>query len=66
MHRPTKELAGPPGGSRFGQMHRGTIVAVAHVDTTARDPSGRATLTTKTRPETDLDSRACAHMLRQV
>ena len=51
---------------RFWQIHRGTIVNVAHVAATTRDLGGRTLIKLKARPETLLVSRAFAHRFRQM
>ena len=66
IRTPLTELAGQLDPNRFWQVHRSTIVNVAHVGTTARDSSGRVTLTMKLRPEKVMVSRAYAHLFRQM
>jgi DNA-binding LytR/AlgR family response regulator len=66
IRTPLKELAGQLDARRFWQVHRGTIVNVGQVGTTARDLSGRVTLTMKARPEKVMVSRAYAHRFRQM
>ncbi|MCC7327717.1 MAG: response regulator transcription factor [Burkholderiales bacterium] len=61
-----RELAAQLDGERFWQIHRGTIVNVAHVATTTRDLAGRVSVRLKTRPETLAVSRAYAHLFRQM
>ena len=50
---------------RFWQIHRGTIVNVAHVAATTRDLTGRVKVKLKGRTETLVVSRAYAHRFRQ-
>jgi len=66
IRTPLKELGAQLDPNRFWQVHRGTIVNVAHVQSTARDLSGRIALTMKTRPERIAVSRAYAHRFRQM
>ena len=61
-----KELAEQLDPDRFWQIHRGTIVNVAHVAATTRDLSGRIQVKLKSRPETLAVSRAFAHRFRQM
>ena len=61
-----KELAEQLDPDRFWQIHRGTIVNVAHVAATTRDLSGRTQVKLKSRPETLAVSRAFAHRFRQM
>ena len=51
---------------RFWQIHRGTIVNVAHVAMTVRDMAGRIRVKLKVRPEALAVSRAYAHRFRQM
>jgi DNA-binding LytR/AlgR family response regulator len=51
---------------RFWQIHRSTIVNVAHVASTMRDLSGHTLIRLKTRSETLTVSRAFAHRFRQM
>jgi DNA-binding LytR/AlgR family response regulator len=66
IRTPLKELASQLDPDRFWQVHRGTIVNVAHVGATARDLSGRVVLTMKSRPEKVMVSRAYAQLFRQM
>jgi DNA-binding LytR/AlgR family response regulator len=66
IRTPLRELAEQLDPSRFWQVHRGTIVNLAHVESTQRDFSGRISLTLKTRPEAIGVSRAYAHRFRQM
>ena len=61
-----RELAQQLDGERFWQIHRGTIVNVAHIATTIRDLTGRVKVKLKQRPETLAVSRAYAHLFRQM
>jgi len=61
-----RELVDQLDPNRFWQVHRGTIVNVAHVATTSRDFAGRITLTLKSRPEVVAVSRAFAHRFKQM
>jgi len=66
IRTPLRELASQLDPNRFWQVHRGTIVNLAHVATTTRDLAGRVTLALKTRAETVAVSRAFAHRFRQM
>lgn len=61
-----RELLQQLDGDRFWQVHRGTVVNVAHVATTMRDLTGRVKLKLKDRPEVLAVSRAYAHRFRQM
>lgn len=61
-----KELAEQLDPARFWQIHRGTIVNLAHVATTTRELSGRIQVRLKSRPEILAVSRAFAHRFRQM
>jgi DNA-binding LytR/AlgR family response regulator len=61
-----RELSDQLDPQRFWQIHRGTIVNVAHVAATSRDLAGRTLIKLKARPETLLVSRAFAHRFRQM
>jgi DNA-binding LytR/AlgR family response regulator len=66
IRTPLKELLQQLDGEKFWQIHRGTIVNVAHVATTLRDMTGRVKVKLKERPETLAVSRAYAHRFRQM
>jgi DNA-binding LytR/AlgR family response regulator len=61
-----KDLAEQLDPERFWQIHRGTIVNLAAVMSSARDLAGRTQLRLKSRPETLLVSRAFAHRFRPM
>jgi DNA-binding LytR/AlgR family response regulator len=61
-----RELGDQLDPQRFWQIHRGTIVNVAHVAATTRDLGGRTVIKLKARPETLVVSRAFAHRFRQM
>lgn len=61
-----KELSEQLDPQRFWQIHRSTIVNLAHVAATTRELSGRTLVKLKTRPETLSVSRAFAHHFRQM
>lgn len=61
-----KELAEQLDPAKFWQIHRGTIVNLAHVASSTRELSGRIQVRLKTRPETLAVSRAFAHRFRQM
>jgi DNA-binding LytR/AlgR family response regulator len=66
IRTPLRELAQGLDPNRFWQVHRGTIVNLAHVATTSRDFAGRVSLALKTRSETIAVSRAFSHRFRQM
>ncbi len=66
IRTPLKELGEQLDPERFWQVHRGTIVNLAHVSATTRDLAGRIALTLKARPEKVAVSRAYAHRFRQM
>ena len=66
IRTPLKELGDALDPARFWQVHRGTIVNLAHVKATDRDFSGRVTLALKSRPERIAVSRAYAHRFKQM
>ena len=66
IRTPLRELAEGLDPARFWQVHRGTIVNLAHVQATNRDFAGRLSLALKTRAETIAVSRAFAHRFRQM
>jgi len=61
-----RELGEQLDPDRFWQVHRGTIVNLAHVAATTRDLSGRTQIKLKSRPETLAVSRAFAQRFRQM
>jgi DNA-binding LytR/AlgR family response regulator len=61
-----KELSEQLDPARFWQIHRGTIVNLAHVASSTRDLSGRIQVRLKSRPEMLAVSRAFAHRFRQM
>lgn len=66
IRTPLRELAAQLDAQRYWQVHRGTIVNVAHVASSARDLAGRLFLVLKSRPEKVVVSRAYAHRFRQM
>lgn len=60
------ELAQQLDPAFFWQIHRGTIVNVAHIAATQRDLRGRTVIKLAGRPETLVASRAYAHLFRQM
>ena len=66
IRTPLKDLLAQLDPERFWQIHRGTIVNLAHVATTTRDLAGRVKVKLRTRPETLAVSRAYAHRFRQM
>ena len=66
IRTPLKELAAQLDPDRFWQVHRGTIVNLAHVAATTRDLAGRVSIALKSRPEKVAVSRAFAHRFRQM
>jgi DNA-binding LytR/AlgR family response regulator len=66
IRTPLKELVAQLDPERFWQVHRGTVVNLAHVATTTRDLAGRVTIALKSRRERVAVSRAYAHRFRQM
>ena len=66
IRTPLKELIAQLDPDRFWQVHRGTVVNLAHVVATRRDLAGRVTLGFKARPERVAVSRAYAHRFKQM
>lgn len=66
IRTPLKELLAQLDADRFWQIHRGTIVNVAHVAATTRDLTGCVKVKLKGRPESLVVSRAYAHRFRQM
>ncbi|MBS0319345.1 MAG: response regulator transcription factor [Proteobacteria bacterium] len=66
IRTPLKDIAVQLDPGRFWQVHRSTLVNVAHVATTTRDMAGRVTLTLRGRPERITVSRAYAHLFKQM
>jgi DNA-binding LytR/AlgR family response regulator len=66
IRTPLKELIAQLDPDRFWQVHRGTVVNLAHVVSTRRDLAGRVTLGFKARPERVAVSRAYAHRFKQM
>ena len=61
-----RELGEQLDANRFWQIHRNTIVNLAHIAATTRDVAGRVLVKLKSRPETLTVSRAFAHRFRQM
>jgi DNA-binding LytR/AlgR family response regulator len=61
-----RELLDQLDPDRFWQIHRGTVVNVAHVSATTRDLRGRVSIKLKSRAETLPVSRAYAQLFRQM
>jgi DNA-binding LytR/AlgR family response regulator len=66
IRTPMKDLCDQLDPKRFWQVHRGTIVNVAHIATTTRELTGRVTLTLKGRSDKVVVSRAYAHLFKQM
>jgi DNA-binding LytR/AlgR family response regulator len=66
IRTPLKELVAQLDPERFWQVHRGTVVNLAHVATTTRDLAGRVTIALKSRRERVAVSRAYAHRFKQM
>jgi DNA-binding LytR/AlgR family response regulator len=66
IRTPMKDLCDQLDPQRFWQVHRGTIVNVAHIATTTRELTGRITLTLKGRPDKVAVSRAYVHLFKQM
>jgi DNA-binding LytR/AlgR family response regulator len=66
IRTPLKELVAQLDPERFWQVHRGTVVNLAHVARASRDLAGRITLQLKSRREPIRVSRAFAHLFKQM
>jgi DNA-binding LytR/AlgR family response regulator len=66
IRTPIREIVDKLDPQKFWQVHRGTVVNLEHVATTARDLAGRVTLTLRTRPEKVQVSRAYSHLFKQM
>lgn len=66
IRMPLRELLDQLDPAQFWQIHRGTVVAIAHVSAAVRDDSGRLRLTLRGRNETLPVSRVFAHLFRQM
>lgn len=66
IRTPLKELVLMLDPERFWQIHRGTIVNVAHIAATTRDLAGRVKVKLKGRSDALSVSRAYAHRFRQM
>ncbi|MGO4381908.1 LytR/AlgR family response regulator transcription factor [Pseudoduganella sp. RAF53_2] len=66
IRTPLKELIDGLDASRFWQVHRGTVVAIKHIEGTKRDFRGRTLLKLKARSEELLVSRAYLHLFKQM
>jgi DNA-binding LytR/AlgR family response regulator len=66
IRTPLKDLVDRLDPDRFWQVHRGTVVNLAHVASSSRDLAGRVTLRMKSRPERVSVSRAYAHRFKQM
>jgi DNA-binding LytR/AlgR family response regulator len=66
IRTPLKDLVEGLDPDRFWQVHRGTVVNLAHVESSIRDLAGRVSLRLKSRPERVAVSRAYAHRFKQM
>lgn len=66
IRTPMKDLADQLDPQRFWQVHRGTIVNVAHIAATTRELTGRINLTLKGRTDKVTVSRAYVHLFKQM
>ena len=66
IRTPLKELVAQLDPDRFWQVHRGTVVNLAHIATTTRDLAGRVTIALRNRRERVAVSRAYAHLFKQM
>ena len=66
IRTPLKDLVAQLDPDRFWQVHRGTVVNLAHVVSTSRDLAGRLSLALKSRNERVAVSRAYAHRFKQM
>lgn len=66
IRTPLKELIAQLDPERFWQIHRGTVVNLAHVANTSRDLAGRVKVNLKCPVRALPVSRAFAHRFRQM
>jgi len=61
-----KELIPQLDPDQFWQIHRGTVVRIAQVQSAQRDEAGKLSLRLRTRPETLAVSRLFTHLFKQM
>jgi DNA-binding LytR/AlgR family response regulator len=66
IRTPLRALMEGLDGSKFWQVHRGTVVAVKHIARTTRDLRNRTFIKLRSRPEELLVSRAFVHLFKQM
>lgn len=66
IRTPLKELLAQLDASQFWQVHRGTVVQAAAIDTVTRDEAGKLHLTLHGRPEKLAVSRLYSHLFRAM
>ncbi|MDO8448415.1 MAG: LytTR family DNA-binding domain-containing protein [Rhodoferax sp.] len=66
IRTPLKELLPQLDASTFWQVHRGTVVNAARIDTVTRDEAGKLSLSVRDRPERLPVSRLYAHLFKAM
>ncbi len=66
IRTPLKELLPQLDGNAFWQIHRGTVVNSASIDTVTRDEAGKLSVTLRGRPEKLPVSRLYAHLFKAM
>ena len=66
IRTPLKELLAQLDASQFWQVHRGTVVQAAAIDTVHRDEAGKLHLTLRGRPHKLAVSRLYSHLFRAM
>ena len=66
IRTPLKELLAQIDAGQFWQVHRGTVVQAAAIDTVTRDEAGKLHLTLRGRPGTLAVSRLYSHLFRAM
>lgn len=66
IRTPLKELLPQLDASTFWQIHRGTLVNAARIDTVTRDEAGKLSLSVRGRPERLPVSRLYAHLFKAM
>jgi DNA-binding LytR/AlgR family response regulator len=66
IRTPLKELLPQLDANSFWQIHRGTVVNTASIDTVARDEAGKLSVTLRSRPERLAVSRLYAYLFKAM
>jgi len=66
IRTPLKDLLPQLDADEFWQVHRGTVVRAAAIDTVTRDEAGKLHLTLRGRPERLAVSRLYAHLFKAM